>query len=109
MYSLSIAFSFISVFCLYSASERVTIEKKGIVLWLYDHGSLACSLAGLFFSLSIVLLVREIGLAAGIFSGLSLWMLTAALTVVFVPFQKVRKLHLVVLILAFLLLEISTA
>ena len=94
MYTLSIAFSFLSVIGLYATSDRLEIQKNYILRWFFERTDLAYLLAGLSFIFSTLLLIDLIGTAAGILASIILWMLIASSLVFFAPLKKVGPLHL---------------
>ncbi|GEM_PF-3498066 len=106
MYTLAFCLSLISIYCLYALSDRVEMEKKGIMLYLNTRKTLTLLLAVSAFLFSSIIFISRVGLGVGIFTNLSLWMVLACLTVLFLPFKVIRWPHLVAGTLIFLCIEI---
>ncbi len=97
MYSLSIIISFFSIWCLYSISEKVEYTKKGITLILSRNTRAAKIAALVFFLVSTILLSISLGQVSGIFTSLVVWITLASFTLLFTPFSKVKRLHLILI------------
>lgn len=106
MYTVSIGLTLISIVCLYSISDKVEVEKKGILLWLQNHKIVSMVTVSATFILSASLLIHILGLATGIFVSIGVWMLLASLMVLFAPFQVIKFIHVGLIILVFTALEI---
>lgn len=105
MYSFSIVCSFLSVWCLYSASSRVEFEKKGLSLWLSGRASLAKVLSACLFILSTLTFSLAMGPVICILTSVCLWMLIASSITLFTPFRRVSITHLGLLLVLSIGLE----
>lgn len=99
MYSLAFCLSFLSVYCLYAISDRVEIEKTGVMLLLQKNKMLSLLLSGSAFLFSTFIFVAKVSLGVGVFASLSLWMVLACLVVLFMPFKIIKWMHIVLTIL----------
>lgn len=106
MYSLSIIFSFCSVWCLLAVSERIELEKKGVTLLLSKNKKVAKIVAFLFFIAATGLLIDILGTASGIFSSLSLWMIAASFIVLFTPFKNFKTYYLFIITISIVAIEL---
>lgn len=64
------------------------------MLLLKTRKMLARALSGSALLLSTLIYIGQMGFAAGIFTGMIIWMLMASLMVLFIPFGKVTWTHL---------------
>lgn len=108
MYTLSITMSFLSVFGLFATHKRVEVEKKGVLLWLSQRSLFTKIISLITFIVSTYLLALQLGVAIGIFTSLTLWMLLACLTTLFSPFEKVRRGHLLIALISISAIEVLT-
>lgn len=97
MFTLAFCLSFISIYCLYAIS-KVEIES-GLILFFRTRKTLARALGGSTFLLSTLILIRQMGFAVGIYTGLMFWMFLASLMILAMPFEKVKWPHLMLGIL----------
>lgn len=108
MITIALCLSFISIYCLYAVSDRVEIEKKGIMLFFKNKQVLAVVIAGLTFLVSTIIFTYKFGLGVGIFTSLSLWMVLASLIILFLPFQVIKWPHLALAFLVVAIIEMNT-
>lgn len=106
MISIALCLSFVSIFCLYAASDKVEWEKRGIMLFLRNKKALSLLLAGLTFLISTLIFISRVELGVGIFISLSLWMTLASLATLFLPFNIIKWQHLAAGILVAFAIEI---
>lgn len=105
MQSLAIILLFGSAWCVYSKSAKVEFTKKGWTLWLSNHPRFALGVALAAYSAGTFLLTQSLGVVAGVLAGLVIWMIVASLVLLFAPFQKLKALHLGLIISLLLALE----
>ncbi|MFL9830648.1 hypothetical protein ABS764_07265 [Flavobacterium sp. ST-87] len=96
MYTLALCLSLISIFCLLTLSDRVEVDKKGLMLFLKTKKTLSLLLAGLAFLFSTLIFITKVGSGVGIFTSLSLWMVLGCLVILFTPLNIIRQLYLIV-------------
>lgn len=106
MYSLSLICDFLSIWCLYACSEKLSIDKMGLVLWISKNKRTAKLAACLFFIIPTILLIQLLGTTSGIFINIFLWTLIASCIVLFTPFPQIKRIHLVLIIILVILIEI---
>jgi len=110
MYSLGIICSCLSVIILYTRAKNTEYQAqrkfilKGIAV-LRRYPIAGNLIALVFFILSTMILIREMGVAAGIFTSIALWMLIAGLMTLFAPLEKVKTRHLLLLMMSLPALE----
>ena len=95
MYSLSIIFSLLSVYCLYATAKKVEIDKKHLMQYLDLHPRISKTLAVFFFLFSTILLTVSLGVASGILGSVVLWSTGMSCMILFAPFQTVKQYHII--------------
>jgi hypothetical protein len=107
MFTIAFCLSFLSVYGLYALSDRVEIEKKGIMLLLKDHKTLTRLLAGSTLMVSTLIFSTQMGAAVGILTSFMLWTVLACFFILFIPFDKVRWPHVAIVIMLIIAIEMS--
>ena len=107
MYSLSIIFSLVSVWCLYATARKVEVEKKHLLRYLAERPGISKALAVFFFLLSTALLSQYIGIASGILGSVVLWSIWMSCVVLFAPFQALKQQHVILISAIVLSLEFT--
>lgn len=93
MYSLGIGLAFFSVFCLYSATNKVEVMKIGLIHYLALRSAMAKCLSILLLMSSTWSFMTMLVSTSGIFCSITLWMLFASVFLLFMPFQKMSRFH----------------
>ena len=88
-----------SIYALYSVSEKVDVHKRTVASYLNQRKILALLLAGSTFLSSVLVTIMKMSLAVGIIFSLVLWMALACLIIIGMPFEKIKWKHLTLLAL----------
>ncbi len=105
MYTSIFLFSFISFWCFYHISKNSKHQKGALASILSDNISIAKSISGLLFMLSVILLSYMEGLVSGILVGLFLWIMSACLIVFIAPFNIVKLKHFLPIVIGSVIIE----
>lgn len=105
MYSLAIILSFLSVWSIFSKTKKVEFIKKNFTLYLYNNKVIADLLALSSLLIATILLSINLGIVAGIFTEITIWMLLASGVLLFTPFQKITAKHLFLFCLLIISIE----
>ena len=107
MYSLSIIFSLLSIYCLYATAKKVEVDKSGLMLYLALRPGISKTLAVFFFLFSTILLTVSLGVASGILGSVVLWSTVISCMILFAPFQTVKQYHVILVSVISLGLEFT--
>lgn len=107
MFTIAFCLSCLSVYCLYTISDKIEVEKKGILLFLQERKTLARFLAGSTFVLSTLILSTQVGPAVGILTSVMLWTVLACSIILFMPFEKVNWSYWAIGVLVSAVIEVG--
>ncbi|MEL6483292.1 MAG: hypothetical protein AAFU57_13620 [Bacteroidota bacterium] len=93
MYTFATCTSFLSVFCLYSLSDRVEHQKGNAMLWLAERKKVALMLSGLLCLSGTLILCHYTSLVIGLLAGMFIWLTMASLFLLLRPFNKINFIH----------------
>ena len=105
MYSVVIFNMLLSVISLYALTEKLEIQKTGIILWLSKKATISRFVAIGAFLIGAAILIVKSNIVSGILASILVWILLACMVSLFAPFKKVRVMHMVLFFTSLVLVE----